>query len=56
MPVVTLKAIEVSAVKKEVKLNGSLIADQTFAKRTANIVRLIHINNKLVQLAGINKS
>ena len=50
VPVVTLKAIEVCASKKNTTLKGSMIADETFAKPTSNIVRLIHINNKLVPL------
>lgn len=52
-PVVTLKTIEVSATRKEVKLNGSMIADKTFASTKANFVRMIYVNKKLVPLVTL---
>ena len=53
VPVVTLKTIEVSATKKEVQLNGSMISDETFASPKANMVKLLRIKNKLVPVVTL---
>ncbi|MEO8147852.1 MAG: hypothetical protein ABI723_09460 [Bacteroidia bacterium] len=53
VPVVTLKAVEVSAIKKDVKLTGSAIADETFAKSKSNLVKSILFKGKIMPFVSL---